>query len=48
MANKMMEALKKANEQAEKAGISDMTLDEINAEIALARNERKIQKMPIL
>ena len=37
--NKGFEALKKASRIAEKNGISDMTLDEINEEIAQARKQ---------
>ena len=35
------EAMKKMNETARKNGTSDMTLDEINAEIAAYRKERR-------
>ena len=36
-ANKAVEAMKTASRIAEEAGISDMTLEDINAEIAQAR-----------
>lgn len=35
-----MQAIRSMSEAAERAGLSDMTLDEINAEIAAARAER--------
>lgn len=35
------EVVKRANRIAEENGISDMTLEEINAEIAASRKERK-------
>ena len=35
-----LSALRSANQSAEAAGLADMTLDEINAEIAAARQER--------
>ena len=35
------EAIKEANRIAEEKGISDMSLDEINAEITASRKERK-------
>ena len=37
-------AMKNMNASAKASGISEMTLDEINAEIAAARNERKERK----
>ncbi len=39
--NTAMQAVKELNEQAIKNGVSDMTLDEINAEISAYRKERK-------
>lgn len=36
----MLRAMKNMGEAAEKAGVSDMSLDEINAEIAAARADR--------
>jgi len=36
--NRALRAMKKASQIAEENGIADMTLDEINAEIADARN----------
>lgn len=36
----MLRAMKNMSDAAEKAGVSDMSLDEINAEIAAARAER--------
>ena len=38
-ATEAIEAMKRMSIDAEKAGAADMTLDEINAEIALARRE---------
>lgn len=35
------EAMKRLSDAAEKAGLSDMSLDEINAEIAAVRAERR-------
>ena len=39
VATEGLQALTEINEAAEQAGLSDMTLDEINAEIELARQE---------
>lgn len=39
--NKGVSAMKQASQIAEENGISDMTLDEINAEISAARMEKK-------
>ena len=38
------EAMKNMNASAKASGISEMTLEEINAEIAAARNERRERK----
>ena len=35
-----VEAMKRMSQDAERLGIADMTLEEINAEIAAARNEK--------
>lgn len=40
-ANKGVEAMRKLSEEAEKNAVSDMTLDEINAEIDAAQRERE-------
>lgn len=37
----MLRAMKSMGEAAEKAGVSDMSLDQINAEIAAARAQRR-------
>ena len=39
-----LQAMREAQEQAEKNGLSDMSLDEINEEIKLARQARKSRK----
>ena len=36
----IVDAMKATSASAEKAGVADMTLDEINAEIALVRSKR--------
>lgn len=36
-----LQAMKELNEEAKKSGVSDMSLDEINAEIAAYRKTRK-------
>ena len=41
MATEGLQALAEINEVAEQSGVSNMTLDEINAEIELARQEMK-------
>ena len=38
------EAMKNMNASAKASGISEMTLEEINAEIAATRNERRARK----
>ena len=40
-ATKALEALKRANKRAKENGTCDLTLDEINEEIRLARLERE-------
>lgn len=41
IADAALEAMKSMSEKAKKAGISNMTLDEINAEIEASRAERR-------
>ena len=40
----MLKIMSELSEEARKAGVSDMSLDEINAEIAAARAERRARK----
>ncbi|MBQ9719369.1 MAG: type II toxin-antitoxin system RelB/DinJ family antitoxin [Oscillospiraceae bacterium] len=40
----MMKVMREMSEEAKQAGVSDMSLDEINAEIAAARAERRARK----
>ena len=40
----MLDALRKAQDAAAKGGISNMTLDEINAEIEAVRATKRAQK----
>lgn len=40
----MLKIMREMNKEAERAGVSDMSLDEINAEIAAARAERRARK----
>ena len=43
-AESALQAMHEMSEEAKKTGISDMSLDEINAEIAAARAERRARK----
>ncbi|MCD8108424.1 MAG: hypothetical protein LUE20_10780 [Oscillospiraceae bacterium] len=43
-AKRALEAMRSAGERAERLGIADMSLDEINAEIAEARKEMKARE----
>ncbi|MCD7846440.1 MAG: hypothetical protein LUG49_00165 [Oscillospiraceae bacterium] len=43
-AKRALEAMKAISRRAEELGIADMTLDEINAEIAEARKEKKARE----
>ena len=44
VARKGLLALREMGKSAQEAGIANMTLDEINAEIAAARRERRARK----
>ncbi|MBR0102017.1 MAG: hypothetical protein IJQ01_00785 [Selenomonadaceae bacterium] len=44
IAKKALAAMKRMQEQAERNGLSEMTLEEINAEIYAARREREARE----
>lgn len=48
LATKGLEAMRRMQEQAERNGLSDMTLEEINAEITATRRESAIKALQAL